>query len=239
MTLEQLVADALHAADDYAPSPDLFEKVERSIEEDAAYRARVRRVLLATGLGVVAVLAYVAVTADFAARTMPLGALEWLTTALLVVAVVVLGPAIRRFGEQYEREVFRSNPDAGTQVLSLLDIAYYLIFGAYIVMTLFNDPGFLDTFADWLRDAVVRIGGLLMLMGVLHVALLLALPVAGLVLGANERRLRIDQGHSTTDPGLDRVDKVITIGAWVIAGLVVLQLVGFVLNLVVLIGAPG
>ncbi len=243
MTFEQLVGDALHAADAYEPSPDLFARVQRSIDEDAAYRRRARRVAMWVAAGVLAVLGYLVVTVDVVAgvAVMSFGELEILVTAVMIVAVLVLGPAIRRFGEEYEAEVFRSDPQVGSRVLRLLDIAYYLIFTAYILMTLVFDPAleFGGTFPDWLRGELVRLGGLLLLMGVLHVALLVALPIAGLVFSANQRQVRLIQGAVSTDLLVDRVDKAITIAAWIVAGLVVLQLIGGVLNGLLLLGPSG
>ena len=245
MTIEQLIDDALHAADNFEPSPDLFAKVQRSIDEDAAHRRRLRRVMLAVGGAIGIIAFYLAVTVDITTGTaaqaftdrvtMPFVALEILVTAVMVGLVVVLGPTIRRFGEAYEREVFRSNARTGEAVLRLLDIAYYLIFGAYVVMTLVFDPAleFGDsTLPEWVRGELGRVGGLLLLMGVLHVALLMALPVVGLVHSANERRRRISNGAVAHDPVAERVDRYITVAAWVVGLLVVGDLVIAVIGLV-------
>ena len=62
MTFEQLVGDALRAADDFDPSPDLFAKVQRSIDEDAAHRRRVRRAVAWATASVVAAVVYLLVT---------------------------------------------------------------------------------------------------------------------------------------------------------------------------------
>ncbi len=238
MTVEQLLIDALHAADDYQPSPDLFAKVQRSIEEDAAHRRRVRLVLGGVATGMLAIGGYLALTVDVVAGdvTMAFTALEILVTAVMIVIVAVVGPAIRRFGELYERAAFRGSAATGTAVLRLLDIAYYLIFTAYIVMSLVFDPtlAFDAGLAAQLRGELDRVAGLLLLMGVLHVGLLLALPLAGLVHTANEWRMRIAAGARSSDKLAARVDKVITVVAWVVAILVVLQLVFLVLNLVLL-----
>ena len=244
MTIDQLVGDALRAADDYDPSPDLFAKVQRSIGEDVAHRRRVRNVLLAVGGAVGIIAIYVFLTVDVApgteARaftdrvTMPFVALEILVTVVMVGLVVVLGPMIRRFGETYERDVFRSNAGTGESVLRLLDIAYYLIFGAYVVMTLVYDPAleFGGTLPDWVRGELGRVAGLLLLMGVLHVMLLVALPVAGLVHSANERRRRISNGAVPHDALADRIDRYITVAAWVVGLVVVGDLVIAVIGLV-------
>ncbi|NND02477.1 MAG: hypothetical protein HKN91_06800, partial [Acidimicrobiia bacterium] len=134
MTIEQLIGDALHAADSYEPSPDLFVKVQRSIDEDAVHRRRLRRNLIWAASGVVAVMLYLLGTVDVVegAVSMSFTSLEVLTTVVMVLIVAVVGPAIRRFGQFYERDAFATDPAVGTQVLKLLDIAYYLIFGAFI-----------------------------------------------------------------------------------------------------------
>lgn len=243
MTFEQLVGDALHAADDYQPSADLFAKVQRSIDEDAAHRTRVRKVIVSFGVAMASMLLYIALTADFTdgAITMPFRALEILVTAVMIAVVIAVGPAIRRFGATYESDAFSANPETGRRVLRLLDISYYLIFSAYILITLVFEPnadvGF--TLSGWVHSELVRLGGLLLLMGVLHVALLLALPVVGLVFSANQHRVRVAKGYVSTDPGVERIDRVVTVAAWVVAGLAILELLFGVLNVLVLLGAPG
>lgn len=243
MTFEQRLGDALHAADAYEPSPDLFAKVQRSIEEDALHRRRVRRGLGWTGLSGILVAAYLVLTVRISdgAVSMSFRALELLTTLLMIGMVVVLGPAIRRFGETYERDVFRSAPEVGSNVLRLLDISYYLIFGSFIVMTLVFDPQlqFDPNLAGWIRGELDRIAGLLLLMGLLHLALVIALPVVGLVHSANERRRRMAAGEESSDVGADRIERAITIAAWVIAAVVVIQLIFLVLGGVLALGAPG
>ena len=52
MTVEQRLRDALHRADGYAPSPDLFARVQRSIEEDRAHRRRMGKITIGIGAGV-------------------------------------------------------------------------------------------------------------------------------------------------------------------------------------------
>jgi len=242
MNLEQLLGDALHAADSFEPSPDLFAKVQRSIEEDALHRRRVRRGLGWVGLTGILVAAYLASTVRVTdgAVSMSFRALELLTTLLMVGLVVVLGPAIRRFGETYERDVFRSAPAVGSSVLRLLDIAYYLIFGSFIAITLVFEPQleFDSNLASWVRGELDRIGGLLLVMGLLHIALVIALPVVGLVHAANERSGRMAAGAESTDAGVDRVDRATTIAAWLIAAVVVILMIFFVLGAVLSLGAP-
>lgn len=250
MTLEQLLTDTLHRADDFSPSPDLFAKVQRSIDEDQAHRRRVRVVLAWVAVSVAAVALYVALTVQrvpsnlWGGYEVPFRALAFLTTGVMVAIVVVMGPAIRRFGETYERHVFAGSPETGTQVLRLLDIAYYLIFGAFILMSLFFEPPaellpWERQFPDHLYFEMSRIGSLLAAMAILHIVLLLSLPVVGLIHSANLRRARIADGAESTDAFADRLDKSITIGAWLGALLVLVPLVLAVLGGIVALGAGG
>ncbi len=247
MTLEQLLSETLRSADDYAPSPDLFAKVQRSIDEDRAHRRRVREVILWLLAGAAVVSLYVLATASVedGRVEMPFASLEILVTAIMIVVVAVMGPSIRRFGETYERAVFAGSPETGSQVLRLLDVAYYLVFGAYIVMTLqFQPPSDLPLADSQFTDALffeagVRLGGLFLLMGVLHVALLLALPVVGLVHSANLRRARIATGAESTDAVANKIDRAITVSVWIVAALVLFQLLTGVLGIVIGLGAGG
>jgi hypothetical protein len=124
--------------------------------------------------------------------------LELLVAAVLVAIVLVLGPLIKRFGRTYAGDVFRANPRTGKSYLILMDVAYYLIFGAYVLFTLRFEPagGWGDTVSPaQLQAATVRIGGILLLMGVLHGASVLGLPVVGRLLGLGR-----DLDHTGSHP---------------------------------------
>ena len=58
-----------------------------------------------------------------------------------------LGPFIRRFGKSYAADVFRANPRTGKSFIVLMDVAYYLIFMAFILFTVHFEPdkGWADT----------------------------------------------------------------------------------------------
>jgi hypothetical protein len=246
VSLEQLLADTLHTADDYAPSSDLFAKVQRSIEEDNAHRRRIRGAILWLLAAVAAVVVFLIanVRVENGQVDMSFTSLELLVTAIMVAIVAVMGPAIRRFGQTYEQSAFAGNPETGTQVLRLLDIAYYLIFGAYIVMTLVYEPPrdlpFLDRqFTDTLTAEALRLGGLLLLMGLLHIALLLALPIVGLVHSANLRRARIAEGAPSDDDLAAKIDRGVTVGTWVVAAILVFQVVVVVLGALIGLGMGG
>jgi hypothetical protein len=107
------------------------------------------------------------------------------TNLILVAVVVVLGPLIKRFGRSYAGDIFRANPRTGKSYLVLMDVAYYLIFSAFILFTVTVRPS-----GEWERDLaavfetqVVRLGGMLLLMGILHGLNVLTLPIIGRLIG--------------------------------------------------------
>jgi hypothetical protein len=111
--------------------------------------------------------------------------LEVVITLVLVAVVLVLGPLIKRFGRSYAADVFRGNPRTGKSYMVLMDIAYYLIFTAYILFTANFEPdtGWASTVsAAQVEGSLVRIGGMLLVMGVLHGLNVLSLPVIGRLL---------------------------------------------------------
>ena len=235
MTIEQKLAEALHGADGYLPSPNLFAKVQRSIEEDVAHRRRVRRALLWAGGGMAVAVAWVAAFLDLGSgtATMPWWTLEILTAATMVAIVIVLGPVIRRFGSELTLDVFRSNRATSQHFLALVDIAYYLVFAAFILMTTSFSAQ-----AEWggrlaaqLEQEIARLGGLLLVMGILHALTIAVLPVMGLVFASNWRRAaRRTLGESAPPADLraEKADRVATVIVWLAAALIALQVLMFV-----------
>lgn len=112
--------------------------------------------------------------------------IELATNVVLVGLVLFLGPLIKRFGRSYAGDVFRGNPRTGKSYLVLMDVAYYLIFFALILFTISFGDGWLTVGAQ-LEDEVTRIGGMLLLMGVLHGLNVLTLPVVGRLLGLSRQ----------------------------------------------------
>jgi hypothetical protein len=124
--------------------------------------------------------------------------LETVVTLVLVAVVLVLGPLIKRFGRSYAADVFRGNPRTGKSYMVLMDIAYYLIFTAYILFTANFQPdtGWAATVnAAQIEGSLVRLGGMLLIMGVLHGLNVLSLPVIGRLLGLGR-----DLVHSAAAP---------------------------------------
>jgi len=112
--------------------------------------------------------------------------LELLVTLGMIAILAILGPVIKRFGKAYAADIFRSNPRTGKSYLVLMDIAYYLIFVAFILFTISfeRDTGWgQEVGARQLESATVRFGGMLLLMGILHGLNVISLPIVGRLLG--------------------------------------------------------
>ncbi len=184
MNVEQRLVHALRTVDQVAASSDLWSRVLHSIEEDRAHRRRVVQSVLA-GVAVVAVLVaagYLAMTDGIFDRHVKLNVMEAIETVALVALVAVLGPAIRRFGRNYAADLLPATPGTATSLLRLLDVAYYLVFAGFIMLTSDLDFDKTRVFLDaQLQDAFARIGGLLLVMGLLHAVTIMVLPVVALV----------------------------------------------------------
>jgi hypothetical protein len=175
-------------------SPDLFARVRLSIEEDRRLRAQRRRriAVFACLVGAIAAVATATTDPDLeqGRLLMDWWVLELITTALLIGIALWLGPLIKRFGRSYAADVFRANPRTGKSFIVLTDVAYYLIFFAYILFTVSYEPkgGWDDVVTPaQLQHETARIGGILLIIGLLHGLNLLALPVMGRLLTLNRR----------------------------------------------------
>ncbi|CAN5873685.1 hypothetical protein BH23ACT4_BH23ACT4_10990 [soil metagenome] len=117
--------------------------------------------------------------------------IELITDLILVALILVLGPLIKRFGRAYAGDIFRGNPRTGKSYLVLMDVAYYLIFTAYVMFTVTLSqpsgwgPNAGDPLGTQLQHEVARVGGMLLLMGVLHGLNVLSLPLVGRLLGVS------------------------------------------------------
>ncbi len=189
---ERLRAALLVGAAQVEESPDLFARVKGSIEDDARRRVWRWQVGAVAGAAFAGLLGLIAIATDYqeGELLMTWWMLELLTTAVLVTLVIVLGPFIKRFGRSYAAEVFRSNPSTGKSFLVLMDFAYYLIFGAYILFT-----PVLDRPPDWtptvgavqIKLELAKVGGIFLILGALHSANLLLLPIIGRLLTLNRQ----------------------------------------------------
>ncbi|MEP6629935.1 MAG: hypothetical protein ABJA89_05660 [Lapillicoccus sp.] len=195
-----LVHDALHgaAADDGSarPSTDLFDRVVVSIDADRRRRQHAR-VVVGLWVAAVAVVTTLVLTLTphdpEGALTMSWWVLELATTAALIGIALWLGPFIKRFGRAYAADVFHDNPLTGKSYIVLTDVVYYLIFAAYILFT-----ASLQQQSDWpsftgmvtseqVGAEVRRIGGILLVVGVLHGVNIVVMPVLGRLFSLNRR----------------------------------------------------
>ena len=190
--VERLLAAALHDAGSHVePSADLFARIRVGIDTDRRLRRTRRRLLITAGGAAVA--AGAAVTALIYRQGEPdmdWWILELIAFGVLAAIALFLGPFIKRFGRSYAADVFRSNPSTGRSFIVLTDFAYYLIFSAYILFTTTVDRP-----RDWtesvgaeqVQHTIVRVGGILLIIGLLHGVNLLVLPIIGRLLTLNRR----------------------------------------------------
>jgi hypothetical protein len=192
-TVEQRLRDALFdEADALDESDDLFARVALSIEDDRTMRRQRRRRVAIVGCLVGALAAVVLATTE---RTKGELVMDWWVLELMWFAGMVflalwLGPFIRRFGKSYAADVFRANPRTGKSFIVLMDVAYYLIFFAFILFTVQFEPdsGWGQTVsAPQLQAVTVRLGGILLIVGLLHGLNVLMLPIIGRILTLNRR----------------------------------------------------
>jgi hypothetical protein len=187
--LREALLDEAHGLDE---SEDLFSRVTHSIEDDRTIRRQRRARFAVIGCLLGAVLAVVFATTQ---RTKGELVMDWWVLELLWFAGMVflalwLGPFIRRFGKSYAADVFRANPRTGKSFIVLMDVAYYLIFFAFILFTVQFEPdsGWGQTVnAAQLQAVTVRLGGILLIVGLLHGLNVLMLPIIGRILTLNRR----------------------------------------------------
>lgn len=188
---QRLLAAFAEARTSVAENPDLFARVTRSLDEQQArrrYRWRLARWLL-TFVAANASLALAVSDFDNRRFAMPWWVIELITNIVLVAIAIGLGPFIKRFGRSYAADVFRANPRTGKSYLVLTDVAYYLIFAAFVLFTVtFVEPAsWRRSTGEQLHHELARVGGILLIMGVLHAANVVALPIIGRLLSSNKR----------------------------------------------------
>jgi hypothetical protein len=189
--VESRLRAALHdEAEAVVESPDLFARVELSIADDRRLHTQ-HGALVAVAVclaGALACMVFAVTDRRQGRLLMDWWILELITTAVLAALAFWLGPLIKRFGRSYAADVFRANPRTGKSFIMLTDVAYYLIFFAYILFTVTFEPrdGWGDTVtAAQLQFETARVAGILLIIGVLHGVNLLALPLMGRLLTLN------------------------------------------------------
>lgn len=190
--VENLLAEALRDAGSMVePSADLFTRIQSGIDSDRRRRQTRRRVAIITGLGLFMLTALSTITLYLQGEPhMNWWILELLIFGLLTAIALILGPFIKRFGRSYAADVFRSNPSTGKSFIILTDFAYYLIFSAYILFstTIDRPRNWSETVgAEQIENSIIRVGGILLIIGLLHGVNLLVLPIIGRLLTLNRR----------------------------------------------------
>ena len=212
--LEDRISHALRSSPT-RPSSDLFDRVVDSIEADR----RRRRTLALVGLSAAAVVA-VATTVVLTVTpqdpngdlAMPWWIVEVGATLVLVALAVWLGPFIKRFGRAYAADVFHDNPLTGKSYIVLTDVVYYLIFAAYILMTAtfapteaWNNTSTGTVTSEQVQSGAIRIGGILLVIGVLHGLNIVLMPVLGRLFSLNRSLSGAPRRDRYADPvDLDR-----------------------------------
>lgn len=197
LTPEQVAQRLIAAFDDARATvvehPDLFARVERTLEQAEARRRFRRRLAVGIVAFITANVALALALSDIEDRRIDMAwwVVELITNIVLIAIAIALGPFIKRFGRAYAADVFRSNPHTGKSYLVLTDVAYYLIFTAFILFTvrLEQAPEWVQSRGALYQHELARIGGILLIMGILHTANVLALPIIGnLLQGVRPRR---------------------------------------------------
>jgi hypothetical protein len=192
LTLERRLIEAFaDARSSVEENPDLFARVTRSLEE-AQIRRRFRWTVAGCVVSFITANAGLALTLSQSENgrfNMPWWVIELITNIVLVALAIGLGPFIKRFGRSYAADVFRANPRTGKSYLVLTDVAYYLIFTSFVLFTVsfVEHRDWVHSTGQQLKAEVGRIGGILLIMGILHAANVVALPVIGRLLSSNKR----------------------------------------------------
>lgn len=231
MTLERRLHDALHSADSFEASPDLFARVTRSVEEDKAHRTRV---IWSVFLAVVAVVLFAVflglnvVQAESGRFFVAHWVLELSVTVTTFAVILALGPSIRRFGRNYVDDAFIVTEGTGGRVLSLLDLAYYLVF-AGLALTTVDLSALSESVAlgRGVEEMLYRIGRVLLIMGILHATTLLVIPVVGFVYSSliwTGYRNALGRGAPAPSPGALQSARIMKIILIVVAVVIALNL---------------
>jgi hypothetical protein len=241
MTIEERLTDALHEADRFEPSPDLFARVNRSIAEDRAHRRRLVTIFTSVAAGMLSAAGYLflVVSTGTPGVTIAVWETALLDLAILGVLLIVLGPTIRRFAGSYVADVFHLSPETGDRFLAVLDLAYYTFFAGLI---LFDADGYGPLanevpLAEGLSFTASHVGLFVLVMGVLHAVNIMVLPFVGLIFNSVTRlALRAEAGdHAPPEtPRARAVDR--NAGAFVLTLAVVVLVVLAALGIGAVIG---
>ena len=128
--------------------------------------------------------------------------LELLKIVVLIVLAVGLHLFIRKFGKNYTANIFESTPEIRRNFTVLADVAYYLIFAAYVLFNVHFEKVYrtlpngnrVDVWADQvnaaqLGESVSSIAGICLVIGILHGINVFVLPFIGSILALRKKLL--------------------------------------------------
>jgi len=243
MTLEQRLTEALHEVDGFEPSPDLFSRVTRSLDEDQVHRRRIRTAWLASLASFAAVVVFLGLLAtrtSTGALIVPRWVLELLEGAVLVTLALLLAPLISRFGKFYVADVFRLDPVTGDRFIRLLEIAYYLVFFGRILQgaNLSRLLGMVQL-GPGLEALFETVAVMLLFLGLIHATTLFGLPLVGLVFSSVVRRAERHHAGVDAPPVSEKAVQADRVAAWVVRVVIGLLLVGALFGFAGIVGSFG
>lgn len=186
MNVEQRLIEVFQTSERVEPTPDLFSRVVHSIEEDRRHRRRVAQtvtVLVGTTLAMFTI-GTLSIEAGRFGRYVHRPTMEILETGALTLVLVVLGPAIRRFGRGYAGDLWPTATVTPRAIIRLLDVAYYLVGFGYVMLSArfeFGDGLLDDRLAEQMSSASMRVAGLIVGLGILHAVTFFVLPLLAFI----------------------------------------------------------
>ena len=113
--------------------------------------------------------------------------LEVLQAVLLVGLALGVQRAIRRSGRAYAAELFEHSPKIGEAFVLLSDIGLYLIFAAYTLFNVSIESGRTNAKAPDFAELVASVGGIALVIGILHMVNIVFLPLLAGLMGGTRR----------------------------------------------------
>ena len=244
MTVEERLTDALHQADRFEPSPDLFARVNRSISEDRAHRRRLVWIFSSIAAGALLLGGYLRLVVSTGSSGGTIAAWEsaLLDLAILGALLIVLGPTIRRFARNYVVDVFHLSPKTGDSFLVVLDLAYYILFAGLMLVDADGYGPLANEIplGEGLSFTASHVGFFLLFMGLLHAVNIVVLPFVGLIFNSTTRlALRSEAGDDAPAENLRARTADRNARAFVVALVVVVLAVLMTLGIGAVIGSLG
>jgi hypothetical protein len=138
-------------------------------------------------------------TAPNTEALMPFWMLEVIQALVLVLLALGVQRAIRRSGHAYAAELFEHSPKIGAAFVLLSDIGLYLIFAAYTLFNVSIESGRTNAAASDFGEVVASVGGIALIIGILHMVNIVFLPLLAGIMGGTG--LRHDEPGGVSSSG--------------------------------------